>query len=567
MKICIIGAGQSGLVTCKTFTEQNNEVLVFEKSNSNGLFSKIPEGDYFRWSSSRYVSGYSDFPIPDSYPTWMSLNQYSEYINHYKTYYNLDKYIYYSTEVISCKEIKKNKWLITYKYNNKKNSQIFDKLIICTGLNSTPKYPDLGNYSGKILHSDDIYRKMNKNDWKNNLSQKKILLIGGGESAFDIGALCLKYTDKLYYTTKTYVEWFPDWGSDDDFIKNNKQCFKKLGWGESIHKHKLPSDTHLSYLEYSLPTPASGFWHRFGRNLILKKTWKLKTRCSHNHKELCDITKTPDGLFNKYVVKRFPFLCDMHNDKVNIVKYPKSFSGKSIFLENDNIDDIDIIICATGYKKEFKFLDEKYYKSDLIKKIIPYKYHNIAFIGFARPTMGSIVNVAEMQSWWASMFFNNEIKIKNRNYKWARPENPIDIQNDFVNTIVIGNYYYKDLALDMNISPNLTYIFLTDPLLWKQIMHTTLHPVLFRLNGKFKHPDARFIILNNFPKFSQKKELYIYYIMFTIFHLIYIMSIILLSYIFFKLFVFNKNKSNRKFYIIVLLSAIICILYTYNFWY
>ena len=74
MKICIIGAGQSGLVTCKTFTEQNNEVLVFEKSNSNGLFSKIPEGDYFRWSSSRYVSGYSDFPIPDSYPTWMSLN-------------------------------------------------------------------------------------------------------------------------------------------------------------------------------------------------------------------------------------------------------------------------------------------------------------------------------------------------------------------------------------------------------------------------------------------------------------------------------------------------------------
>ncbi len=29
--VCIIGAGQSGLVTCKTFSEQNKKLIVLEK--------------------------------------------------------------------------------------------------------------------------------------------------------------------------------------------------------------------------------------------------------------------------------------------------------------------------------------------------------------------------------------------------------------------------------------------------------------------------------------------------------------------------------------------------------
>ena len=42
MNVCIIGAGQSGLVTCKTFVEQGFNVIVLENSH-NGLFHNIPE--------------------------------------------------------------------------------------------------------------------------------------------------------------------------------------------------------------------------------------------------------------------------------------------------------------------------------------------------------------------------------------------------------------------------------------------------------------------------------------------------------------------------------------------
>ena len=41
-EVCIIGAGQSGLVTCKTFAECGKNVIVLEKcDHCIGMFSTI----------------------------------------------------------------------------------------------------------------------------------------------------------------------------------------------------------------------------------------------------------------------------------------------------------------------------------------------------------------------------------------------------------------------------------------------------------------------------------------------------------------------------------------------
>lgn len=95
----LIGAGQSGLVTCKTFLE----------TNKNVLFDNLIEQEYFKWSSSRYISGFSDFPIPKSFPIWMNMAQFAQYLALYKSNFNLDKNILYKTEVLKTIPIG-NKW-------------------------------------------------------------------------------------------------------------------------------------------------------------------------------------------------------------------------------------------------------------------------------------------------------------------------------------------------------------------------------------------------------------------------------------------------------------------------
>jgi cation diffusion facilitator CzcD-associated flavoprotein CzcO len=50
---------------------------------------------------------------------------------------------------------------------------------------------------------------MSKQDWINKFSNKRVLLLGGAESAFDIGHIIVQNTNDLYFASKDYIEWFP----------------------------------------------------------------------------------------------------------------------------------------------------------------------------------------------------------------------------------------------------------------------------------------------------------------------------------------------------------------------
>ena len=568
MKVIIIGAGQSGLVACKTFIEQGYDVMVFEKSVHNGLFYTIPEQDYFRWSSSRYISGFSDYPIPDEGTAWLTIRQYQRYLESYKKHFSLDKFIHYNCKVISAYPNKKG-WMVVYDKDTQYYEQHCDKLIVSTGLNSVPKYPYLGDFKGKIIHTHDIYQ-MNKDQWMNLFRGKRVLVMGGGESAFDIGRVAVEYARKVYYCSKNYIEWFPDAGRTIEENKEFADCYRTtdLGW-KNIG---TPTDTHLNYIEYSLPTPVSGFWHNFGRQIFVLFLGR-PVRCSHNHKQLCDLTETPENLFAKYVVKRTPFMCDIHMGKVNLIKYPTEFQTNFVISDGKKYK-VDIIICATGYQKEFPFLNEKYYKTPLIKKIIPEKYPNIAFIGFARPTMGSINNIAEMQSWWTALYWKNQLSYSIRNLKWARGEDPLDIDNEHVTTIVIGNYYTKDLAMDMGIQPDLLQILITDPLLWGKIIHSTIHPMLYRLQGQFSYPESRQVYMNTLPSFDLKirndngdinPSMIQYYAFFSFLHILFILLVFII--IFFTLYLLQKtSKTKHNILLSTFIVSYVSIALIYRFW-
>jgi dimethylaniline monooxygenase (N-oxide forming) len=548
MSVVIIGAGQSGLVTCKTFKEKNYNVLVLEKNNKNGLFSNVLEKKYFKWSSSRYISGFSDFPIPKTFPVWMNFKQYCKYLELYKKKNDLDKYIKYDSSV---KSVRKDgsKWIIKYNNNNKEYIIYSDFVIVSTGLNSVPKYPNLGNFKGKVIHTDTVYKKMNKTDWKSTFKNKKILLIGGGESALDIGNLILKYTNKLFYTTKTYIEWFPEWALSDKYLNKNKKCNDKI---PILINLNTPSDTHLSYLEYGLPTPMSGLWYLSGRKLILNIVSGSKLKCVHNHKKLCEITDTPADLFAKPVIKRTPFICNIHDNKVKVIYYPTKFLENKI-VSKDGKFDIDIIVTGTGYKTYIPFLEEKYYKCDLFKKMVPVIDDTIAFVGYVRPTMGSINNISEMQSWWLAEYFKNNLNIRIRNFKWARPRDPLNIGRH----IVIGIYYMKDLAMDLDIMPNLTYIFFNDFKLWFKIMHSTIHPALFRIYGKMSIKDGRKLYYDNLPDLKEKKINIPYYIMFVLFHILFLLALHFIALNIYKI-VKSKNKKMINYPVIFVILVYIC---------
>jgi dimethylaniline monooxygenase (N-oxide forming) len=582
--ICIIGSGQSGLTTCKTFIEKGYNVIVLEKNyNSNGLFSSIQEKEYFYWSSSKYMSSFSDFPMSDAIPDWFTIQQYIDYLEAYKKKFDLEKHIMYNSNVINCEQNENSEWIIEYVSSYKTKKLVSKKLIVCSGLNQTPKFPEIiNNYTGEIVHTESVYRNMSKMDWKNKFSNKTVLLLGGGESAFDIGHIISTNTNKLYYSTKDYIEWFPQGSEFKRNIKRLEKIVEKDKKDDNDDEYKIcrskiykflnstlyPTDTHLSYMEYSLPEAMSNVWHNYGRMILFGNTNGCG-KCNHNHKKLCDINETPDNLFLKYVVKRSDFLIDIFENKVNIVYYPDKIIGKTVYTKEKIIENVDIIVCATGYKKNFPFLKDSIYSDEeFIKKMIPKNTSNIAFIGFARPTMGSIAVIAEMQSWWVQKYFENNLSYKIRS-PFFRNYDVLNLTNKNIDTLVIGCFYLKDLAKDMNVEPNMVYLLFTNFKLFFTIYSGSCNTMVYRIHGEKSYEGSDKVLINSFPNFnnhSNVSKMYIF--MFLVYHILFIILCIILAYaISYIIFLISNlkykilNYENMKYLFYIISIYIIFIAY------
>lgn len=564
--ICIIGGGQSGLVTLKTFLETTKNIIVLEKCNGcSGLFSTIKEQEAFKWSTSRYMSGFSDFPMPKTVPDWFTIKEYVEYLESYKKHFELTPYLQYNSAVQRCYQNEKEEWVVEY---NKYHTLICKKLIVCTGLNQTPKFPEIvRKFTGELIHTHDVYINMTQEDWSRKFTGKRILLLGGGESAYDIGHVLTKYAATLYYSTKNYTEWFPKGGEEpeikEEIKRINNPCLNDV---YSKNKFNTPTDTLLSYAEYSLPEPMSHLWHEYGRYAVLSEfnLRKMCAKCTHQIPELCKINETPDNLFKTYVVKRTEFVLDMHDNKVEIVYYPDEIKGTTVFTKEKQIENVDIIVCATGYQKYFPFLQEDIWKGELIKKMIPIRYKNIAFIGYARPTMGSIAAVAEMQGWWIQRYFYDPSFHYSIRTSTFRTIDPLNLSNEHINTVVIGCFYLKDLAKDLEIEPRMLYLFFTDFPLFFKIFMGSCHPMMYRIHGYKTHSAAREILMDTYISHDKRNFIdYLYISLFLFLHLVFIVFFIMIAWFISNWIPSRYTLSNPYLYKIILSTVLIGSAYRY----
>jgi dimethylaniline monooxygenase (N-oxide forming) len=76
LKIGIIGAGISGLVTAKTLKEHGFEVVIFEKETEvGGVWAASRRYPGITTQNTRDTYTFSDFPMPKHYPEWPSGEQ------------------------------------------------------------------------------------------------------------------------------------------------------------------------------------------------------------------------------------------------------------------------------------------------------------------------------------------------------------------------------------------------------------------------------------------------------------------------------------------------------------
>ncbi|XP_031243238.1 dimethylaniline monooxygenase [N-oxide-forming] 3 isoform X2 [Mastomys coucha] len=153
-KVAVIGAGVSGLAAIRSCLEEGLEPTCFERSDDVGGLWKFSDhteegrASIYRsvfTNSSKEMMCFPDFPYPDDFPNFMHNIKIQEYITLFATKKKLLKYIQFETLVTSinqCPDFSTTgKWEVTTEKNGKKETAVFDAIMICSGHHVYPHLP------------------------------------------------------------------------------------------------------------------------------------------------------------------------------------------------------------------------------------------------------------------------------------------------------------------------------------------------------------------------------------------------------------------------------------------
>lgn len=484
MKICVIGAGSSGLTSIKACKEENLDVDCFEASdNFGGLWRFHDDTEDGKPSvmkstvinTSKEMSAFSDFPPPEEFANFMHNTYMLEYFRQYAKRFDLLKHIKYKCKVINVEKATDyeltGRWLVTVLDlgNGVTFTNTYDGVMVCTGHHTFPYYPDfegLDDFQGTVKHTHSLKTDKGYED-------KAVLVVGIGNSGVDAAVEICPRSKKVYLSTRR-GSWiytrllFGGMLSDMFFLKRMFNIF--FFW-----------NLRDTFMEFFLNLK---FDHE-------------KCGLKPNHRATAAHVTINDALPNFILSGRVVL-------KQNVEKFTKN---GVIFEGEEDATLIDDLILATGYEIKYAFLSEdiiqvKRNSVNFYKLVFPahLQHPSLAFIGLIQP-LGSIFPIAEAQARWYAQLMKrkctlpttDEMKkeVIDRQEKLSKryvssPRHTIQV--DFIS-------YMDELCTEFGAKPNFWKMALTDPVLFYACLTGSCVPYQYRLQGPHAWDGARDAIM------------------------------------------------------------------------
>lgn len=380
----IIGAGWSGLVACKQVLDQGLDVVVLEgRECLGGVWHYSDRTDQAtvmqstETTSSRALMEMSDFPMPDHYPSFPHHNQILEYLMAYCDRFDLQRHIRFNCRVMQV-EKQDQIWCVK---TEEGMTYTFDRLIVSTGLHQKPN--DLSQqepyrrFAGSISHSI-TYKSLSAQ-----YEGKRILIVGGGETASDIAKEICERADQVYWSIRN-GQWFVS---------------KRTPMGH-------PFDEISSILErFISPTyRLNGFFGMLG--LLLSGP------SGHG----VEAWRSPAGFQRQFANKSKEVLKQVRAGQITPKPGVSDCQGYRVRFVDGSEVEVDQIICCTGYHATFDFLPPEHRQGldGRFKLIFDVEDPTLAFVGFARPVIGSIPVIAEVQAKLVAEVFSGQLTLPDR---------------------------------------------------------------------------------------------------------------------------------------------------------
>ena len=358
-KFCIVGAGSSGLAVAKNFRQRGIPFDCLEREDDiggNWNFGK-PHSSVYRSTrliSSKRLTEYVDFPMPDDWPEHPPHALVLHYLRDYARFFDLYSNIEFGTGVERIERAAGAAsgpagWVVKLTDGRERT---YRGIVVANGHNWDPRWPEYpGHFDGSVLHSSQ-YKEPNA------ARSRHVLVVGGGNSGFDIATDVAAHAAVAFHSLRRSYHVLPRFsrGTPIDEV------------GEWMLRWRLP------------------LWLR---RLV---SWPNGWRAWSPDVSAC--LPTPDHkLFETHPVinSRWPY--DVARGAVRVKPDVKELCGDSVAFADGSRERIDLVIYATGYKISFPFIDQNELnwrdgRPDLYLNIFHPEHDDLFVAGLIQPDSG-----------------------------------------------------------------------------------------------------------------------------------------------------------------------------------
>jgi thioredoxin reductase len=363
-RVCVIGAGPSGITAGKNLLQAGlRNIVIYEKGDAvggNWLYSpRLSHSSVFETThiiSSKRLSQYHDFPMPDDYPDYPSHKQLLTYFQDYARHFGVTNYIRFNTQVMKAELQPDETWRITL---DDGSVEAFDYLLVANGHHWNPRLPTYpGEFTGTFIHSHDFKTAAPYKD-------QRVLVIGGGNSACDVAvetgrvsAFTAISMRRGYYIAPKFM----------------------LGQPVDVMNEKLVRLPH------------------FIRAPILRFSLWLNVGDYANY----GLERPKHGILQQHATTNSELLYFIRHGKIHPRRDIARFEGKTVHFVDGKAEEYDTVIACTGFIITHPFFDKSFI--DYSEGDVPLYLHtfhpdhpSLFFIGLVQP-LGCIWPLSDAQS-------------------------------------------------------------------------------------------------------------------------------------------------------------------------
>jgi len=378
LPVCIVGAGSSGVAAAKALKQQGVAFECFEAGsniggmwryqNDNGASSAYRS---LHIDTSRNNLGYSDFPIPDHYPDFLSHYQVLDYLESYADHFGVREHIRFQTRVERVVP-GQGAWEVTF---NDGTSRWYRAVVVANGHLWDPRTVEFdGHFDGEQIHSHHYKTPEPFKD-------KNVLIVGIGNSAVDIAVDVCKGAKTTLLSTRRSAwimpKYFMGYPIDRVIAFINKTFRLPTRYTRAIVQR-------LAYL-------VTGDQTRFGIPRPKHKIWQEHATLSQELIPYCG------------------------HGWIRVKPNIKQLQAAAVQFEDGTVELVDVIIQATGYKTTFPFVDRSVFevvdgKADLYRRMLPPTQPGLYMLGLVQP-IGPTIPLVEVQARWLASVLAGKVSL------------------------------------------------------------------------------------------------------------------------------------------------------------